>query len=219
MLKQSHITCKLDPNKWKFSILSCKQVYVNNCRTKGANADESCRGGRGVYEPPILADIMCEQPPMQNTYFYLNCTFLKSSKREPSAQYQYFRSWCSLSGSLGTLKEVAQQAEEKRLPQKISFNCLETSPKLDKPTHFRKLQLETFLPKVFTFITEIKRDGFYSQCRVPFKTTSSHCCYIESAKFRIWNNSRIQLALATDINRQERACKQIRKSDESNKMT
>ena len=82
---------------------------------------------------------------MQSTYFDLKCTFLKSSKREPSAQYQYFRSWCSLSGSLGTLKEVAQQAEEKRLPQKISFNCLETSPKLDKPTHFRKLQLETFL--------------------------------------------------------------------------
>ena len=144
---------------------------------------------------------------------------MKTSRWEPSALCQYFSSWYSLSESCETLKKVTQQAEEKRLPQKIRFNCLETSPKLDKPTHFRKLQLETFLPKVFTFITEIKRDGFYSQCRVPFKTTSSHCCYIESAKFRIWNNSRIQLALATDINRQERACKQIRKSDESNKMT
>ena len=30
-VKQSHITCKLDPNKWISPILSCQKVYVENC--------------------------------------------------------------------------------------------------------------------------------------------------------------------------------------------
>ena len=94
-VKQSHITCKLDPNKWISPILSCQKVYVENCSTKGPSgkcwrkltrggggvsqmltiADEGGRGGQpkadhcwrggGVYEPPILADVICEQPLMQ----------------------------------------------------------------------------------------------------------------------------------------------------------
>ena len=58
------ITCKLDPNKWKFSILSCKQVYVRNCSTKGALGKcwrNLTEGGGGVQEPLILADVICEQ--------------------------------------------------------------------------------------------------------------------------------------------------------------
>ena len=34
-VKQSHITCKLDPNKWISPMLSCQKVYVENCSTKG----------------------------------------------------------------------------------------------------------------------------------------------------------------------------------------
>ena len=34
-VKQSHITCKLDPNKLISPILSCQKVYVANCSTKG----------------------------------------------------------------------------------------------------------------------------------------------------------------------------------------
>ena len=48
--KQSHITCKLDHNKWKFSILSCKQVYVKNCsttRTSGKCWQKLTRGEGG----------------------------------------------------------------------------------------------------------------------------------------------------------------------------
>ena len=82
--KQSHITCNLDLNKWKFSILSCKQVYVKNCSTKGASSKcwrKLTRGERGsakcwplltgggrVYEPPILADVICEQPPTRASH-------------------------------------------------------------------------------------------------------------------------------------------------------
>ena len=75
---QSHITCKLDPNKWIYPILSCQKVYVKNCSTnglsckcwrkltRGEGGSVKCwplltRGG-GVYEPPNLADVICEQP-------------------------------------------------------------------------------------------------------------------------------------------------------------
>ena len=57
--KQSHITCKLDPIKWKFSILSCNQVYVKNCSTKGASSKcwrKLTRGGGGVSQMLTIAD-------------------------------------------------------------------------------------------------------------------------------------------------------------------
>ena len=59
MLKQSHITCKLDLNKWKFSILSCKQVYVKNCSRKGVLGKcwrKLTRGGGGVSQMLTIAD-------------------------------------------------------------------------------------------------------------------------------------------------------------------
>ena len=34
-VKQSHKTCKLDPNKWISPILSCQKAYVENCSTIG----------------------------------------------------------------------------------------------------------------------------------------------------------------------------------------
>ena len=57
--KQSHITCKLDPNKWKISILSCKQVEVKNCCTKGASGKcwrKLTKGGGGVSQMLTIAD-------------------------------------------------------------------------------------------------------------------------------------------------------------------
>ena len=59
--KQSHITNKFDPNKWKFSILSCKQVYVKNCSTKGASG--KC-WRKLTREPLFSADVICEHPLM-----------------------------------------------------------------------------------------------------------------------------------------------------------
>ena len=74
--------------------------------------------------------------------FWCKIQVVKILKGESSAPCQYLNSWCSLSESL---KKVTQQkAEEKRLPQKIRFNCLETSPKLDKPTHFQKTPIGNF---------------------------------------------------------------------------
>ena len=78
---------------------------------------------------------------------------------ESSALCQQLNSWCSLSESL---KKVTEEAEEKRLPQKIRFNCLETSPKLDKPTHFQKTPIGNFSSQRFTFIVKI----FLNQCQL-----------------------------------------------------
>ena len=52
------------PNKWKFSILSCKQVYIKIVVQKGRrpNVDHCWRWGEEVQEPLILADVICEQP-------------------------------------------------------------------------------------------------------------------------------------------------------------
>ena len=81
---QSHITCKLDPNKWISPILSCQKVYVKNCSTKGLLGKcwrKLTREGGGVsqkltiadvwggvYEPPILADLICEEPLSEDDF-------------------------------------------------------------------------------------------------------------------------------------------------------
>ena len=99
---------KLDPNKWMYPILSCQKVYVKNCSTKGLSgkcwrrltrggggvsqmltiADEGGRGGHpkadhcwrgGVYEPPILADVICEQPLILNSQNIMTCDPLASA--------------------------------------------------------------------------------------------------------------------------------------------
>ena len=95
---------------------------------------------------------------MQNTYFqyfHLKCTKWKFKDGNQVHCVNILTVGVHFSESLETWKKVTQQPEEKRLPQKIRFNCLQTFPKLYKPTHFRKLQLGTFLPSVFTFIIKI----------------------------------------------------------------
>ena len=66
---QSHITCKLDPNKRKYFILSWKLVNVKNWCTKGASGkcwQKLTRGEGGVQEPLILAEVLREQPLIPN---------------------------------------------------------------------------------------------------------------------------------------------------------
>ena len=48
-------------NKWKFSILTCKQVYVKNCSTKGASGKcwRKLTRGKGGGQANELVDTFC----------------------------------------------------------------------------------------------------------------------------------------------------------------
>ena len=63
-------------NKWKFSILTCKQVYVKNYSTKGASGKcwrKRTRGGGGVSQMLTIADKGgCEFENFSTKGFYVN---------------------------------------------------------------------------------------------------------------------------------------------------
>ena len=76
------------------------------------------------------------------------------------APVEYFRSGCSLSETLGNIKESHSTAKREtftvRKSGSIVWKVLQNS--VNQPAHFRKLQLEILLLKFFTFITKTLRN-------------------------------------------------------------
>ena len=76
------------------------------------------------------------------------------------ALVEYFRSGCSLSETLGNIKESHSTARREtftvRKSGSIVWKVLQNS--VNQPAHFRKLQLEILLLKFFTFITKTLRN-------------------------------------------------------------
>ena len=86
---------------------------------------------------------------------FRGCVYLGPQKLG-SAPVEYFRSGCSLSKTLGNIKESHSTARREtftvRKSGSIVWKVLQNS--VNQPAHFRKLQLEILLLKFFTFITK-----------------------------------------------------------------
>ena len=82
------------------------------------------------------------------------------------APVEYFRSGCSLSETLGNIKESHSTARREtftvRKSGSIVWKVLQNS--VNQPAHFRKLQLEILLLKFFTFITKTLRNRWGMGC-------------------------------------------------------
>ena len=86
---------------------------------------------------------------------FMRCVYLAPQKLG-GAPVEYFTSGCSLSETLGNIKESHSTARREtftvRKSGSIVWKVLQNS--VNQPAHFRKLQLEILLLKFFTFITK-----------------------------------------------------------------
>ena len=86
---------------------------------------------------------------------FRRCVYLGPQKLG-GAPVEYFRSGCSLSKTLGNIKESHSTARREaftvRKSGSIVWKVLQNL--VNQPAHFRKLQLEILLLKFFTFITK-----------------------------------------------------------------
>ena len=86
---------------------------------------------------------------------FMRCVYLAPQKLG-GAPVEYFRSGCSLSETLGNIKESHSTARREaftvRKSGSIVWKVLQNL--VNQPAHFRKLQLEILLLKFFTFITK-----------------------------------------------------------------
>ena len=86
---------------------------------------------------------------------FRRCVYLGPQKLG-GAPVEYFRSGCSLSETLGNIKESHSTARREaftvRKSGSIVWKVLQNL--VNQPAHFRKLQLEILLLKFFTFITK-----------------------------------------------------------------